>query len=98
MSGEGLPDLAWDQICLGCSLLTMKWFNRRLSEERRLFEPSGAGLYHEGNVGRFSNLPKEGERILPMVTTEFAPQSHGKVASENLTLAPMKSGRRELGC
>jgi hypothetical protein len=32
-----------------------------------------------------------------MVATEFAPQSHGKVASENLTLASMKSGRRELG-
>ena len=54
-----------------------------------------AEFQHEGKVCRFGNLPKEGEGILPMVTTEFAPQSHGKVASENLTLAPMQSAPRQ---
>ena len=32
-----------------------------------------------------------------MVTTEFAPKSHVKVALENLTLVLMQSARRELG-
>jgi hypothetical protein len=32
-----------------------------------------------------------------MVTSQFAPQSHGKVALENLTLVLMQSARRELG-
>jgi hypothetical protein len=49
-------------------------------------------------VGRFCSLPKEGEGILLMVTTPFAPKSHEKAALENLTLVLMQSARRELGC
>ena len=56
-----------------------------------------AEFQHERKVGRSCSLPKEGAGILLMVTTEFAPKSHGKVASENLTLVLMQSMRRELG-
>jgi hypothetical protein len=42
-------------------------------------------------------ISKQGEGILLIVTMEFTPESHGKVGLENLTLAPMQPGRRELG-
>ena len=57
-----------------------------------------AEFQHKGKVGRFCSLPKEGEGNLLMVTTEFAPKSHAKVALENLTLVlmPVRAKRTRL--
>jgi hypothetical protein len=44
----------------------------------------------EEAVGRFSSPPKEGEESRLLVTTEFAPWSHQKVALKNLTFALMR--------